>query len=151
MERFHAAGRREVEAHLKRLGLRVTALRLQLYEFFLQPRQRHWTVDEIYRAMLEQGCDVGLANTYRVVTDFAKAGMLLRHVFDSGSAVYEVNVGAPHGHAVCTRCGGIQDLDFDVGAASFGEAVASSGYQMTGYALTLYGICPACACRPLRR
>ena len=91
---------------LKSTGLKATLPRLKILEVFQKGAQRHMTAEDVFRVLLEDRSDIGLATVYRVLTQFEQAGILLRSNFESGKAIYELNEGQHHDHFVCTTCGG---------------------------------------------
>jgi Fur family ferric uptake transcriptional regulator len=99
---------------LKTLGLKVTGPRLKILSLFEQTDQRHLTADDVYRQLMTDSIDVGLATVYRVLTQFEHAGILIRHHFDNDKAVYELNRGGHHDHLLCLQCGHVEEF-FDEG------------------------------------
>lgn len=99
---------------LKKTGLKVTAQRLKILELFQQAQEkslsRHMGAEDVYRQLLAEGENIGLATVYRVLTQFEQAGLLDRHVFDNGKAVFELNEGHHHDHIVCLQCGRVEEF-----------------------------------------
>jgi Fur family transcriptional regulator, ferric uptake regulator len=95
---------------LKNTGLKATLPRLKILEIFQAGRQRHMTAEDVFRVLLEDHSDIGLATVYRVLTQFEQAGLLLRSNFESGKAVYELNEGQHHDHLVCLDCGRVEEF-----------------------------------------
>src|SRR5258706_10250282 len=95
---------------LKSTGLKVTAPRLKVLDLFQHSKERHLTAEDVYRRLLEEHSDIGLATVYRVLTQFEQAGLLTRHHFEGGKAVYELNEGTHHDHLVCLQCGRGEDV-----------------------------------------
>ena len=93
---------------LKNAGLKATLPRLKIINLFEQSPVRHLTAEDVYRKLLAEGLDVGLATVYRVLTQFEQAGLLVRHHFESGKAVFELNQGGHHDHLVCLQCGRVE-------------------------------------------
>lgn len=89
---------------LKSTGLKATLPRLKILEIFQKGAQRHMTAEDVFRVLLDERSDIGLATVYRVLTQFEQAGILIRSNFESGKAVYELNEGQHHDHFVCTSC-----------------------------------------------
>ena len=96
---------------LKDAGLKATAPRLKIINLFEASKVRHLTAEDVYRQLLAEGLDVGLATVYRVLTQFEQAGLLVRHHFESGKAVFELNEGRHHDHIVCMQCGRVEEFD----------------------------------------
>ena len=88
---------------LKGTGLKVTVPRLKVLDLFQHSPERHLTAEDVYRKLLEEHSDIGLATVYRVLTQFEQAGLLMRHHFEGGKAVYELNEGGHHDHLVCLQ------------------------------------------------
>ena len=95
---------------LKSTGLKATLPRLKILEIFQGGKQRHMTAEDVYRVLLEERSDIGLATVYRVLTQFEQAGLLNRSNFESGKAVYEINEGQHHDHLVCLDCGKVEEF-----------------------------------------
>ena len=95
---------------LKSTGLKATLPRLKILEIFQKGRQRHMTAEDVFRVLLEERSDIGLATVYRVLTQFEQAGLLKRSNFESGKAVYEIDEGKHHDHLVCLDCGRVEEF-----------------------------------------
>ena len=95
---------------LKNAGLKATLPRLKIINLFEQSPVRHLTAEDVYRKLLAEGLDVGLATVYRVLTQFEQAGLLVRHHFEGGKAVFELNQGGHHDHLVCLQCGRVEEF-----------------------------------------
>ena len=95
---------------LKSSGLKATLPRLKILEVFQKAAQRHMTAEDVFRVLLEERSDIGLATVYRVLTQFEQAGILSRSHFESGKAVYELNEGKHHDHLVCLDCGRVEEF-----------------------------------------
>lgn len=128
---------------LQRVGLKVTTPRVRILQI-LEGEARHLSAEEVYRTLLEQGEDVGLATVYRVLTQFEAAGLIKRHNFEEGHSVFEINHGEHHDHLVCVKCGRVDEF-VDATIEQRQQVVAEkSGYQMTDHNLTIFGICESC-------
>ena len=135
---------------LKSTGLKVTLPRLKILEIFQKGTQRHMTAEDVFKLLLEEGSDVGLATVYRVLAQFEQAEILVRSHFDSDKAVYELNQGQHHDHLVCLDCGRVEEF-FDAEIEQRQHAVAQArGFSIADHALSLYARCtrPACPHRP---
>ena len=129
---------------LKNMGLKATFPRLKILELFEKSTQRHMTAEDVYRMLLAENMDIGLATVYRVLTQFEQAGLLERHFFDSGEAVFEVNRGKHHDHLVCVECGKVEEF-FDPEIEKRQNAVAEErGFTIQDHALYIYGNCAEC-------
>jgi Fur family ferric uptake transcriptional regulator len=126
---------------LKNTGLKATLPRLKILELFQRGKNRHMTAEDIYRLLLEEHSDVGLATVYRVLTQFEQAGILIRSHFESGKAVYELDEGQHHDHLVCLDCGKVEEF-YDAEIEKRQQVVAKSkGFTITDHALSLYATC----------
>ena len=135
---------------LKSTGLKATLPRLKILEIFQKSTQRHMTAEDIYRVLLEERSDVGLATIYRVLAQFEQANILSRSHFESGKAAYELNAGQHHDHLVCLDCGKVEEF-YDAEIEKRQHAVAKiKGFSIADHALSLYAHCtaPACPHRP---
>jgi Fur family transcriptional regulator, ferric uptake regulator len=136
---------------LKNTGLKATLPRLKILEIFQKGEQRHMTAEDVFRVLLLDRSDVGLATVYRVLTQFEQAGILSRSHFESGKAVYELNEGQHHDHLVCLDCGRVEEF-FDAEIEKRQHSVAKAkGFAIADHALSLYANCtkPACPNRPV--
>ncbi len=126
---------------LKHSGLKVTGPRLKILALFESAALRHLTADDVYRLMLAEQIDVGLATVYRVLTQFEQAGILIRHHFDNDKAVYELNQGGHHDHLLCMRCGRVEEF-YDPKIEAHQRAIAAErGFKLVEHALHLYVEC----------
>lgn len=126
---------------LKSNGLKATLPRLKILEVFQSGVQRHMTAEDVFRHLLMEHTDIGLATVYRVLTQFEQAGILSRNHFESGKAVYELNEGQHHDHVVCLDCGRVEEF-YDPEIESRQQAVAQAkGFVIADHALSLYAHC----------
>jgi Fur family ferric uptake transcriptional regulator len=126
---------------LKSTGLKATGPRLKIMEVFQREADRHMTAEDVYRVLIQEQSDVGLATVYRVLTQFEQAGILSRSHFESGKAVYELNDGKHHDHLVCLDCGRVEEF-YDAEIEKRQHAVAKSkGFTIVDHALSLYANC----------
>ena len=131
---------------LRKAGLKVTHPRMRILALLDQLRPRHLTAEDIYRQLLEQGDEIGLATVYRVLQQFEQAGLLSRNHFETGKAVYELNEGHHHDHLVCLNCGRVEEF-FDTGIEERQHAIASErGFQLQEHSLALYATCVKVNC-----
>lgn len=132
--------------NLKNIGLKATYPRLKILDLFQTADQRHLTAEDVYRLLISEGMDIGLATVYRVLTQFEHAGLLERHYFESGKAVFELNQGNHHDHLVCLQCGRVEEF-FDPEIERRQNAVAAErGFAMREHALYLYAECLKADC-----
>jgi len=126
---------------LKSTGLKATLPRLKILEIFQAGHQRHMTAEDVFRVLLDERSDIGLATVYRVLTQFEQAGLLVRSNFESGKAVYELNEGQHHDHLVCLDCGRVEEF-YDPEIEHRQQTIAQSrGYELQEHALSLYAHC----------
>ena len=131
---------------LKSTGLKATVPRLKILEIFQKGVQRHMTAEDVFRVLLGERSDVGLATVYRVLTQFEQAGILSRSHFESGKAVYELNEGQHHDHLVCLDCGKVEEF-YDAEIERRQHAVAKTkGFAIADHALSLYANCTKAEC-----
>ncbi len=129
---------------LKKVGLKATLPRLRILQLLEHSRQRHMSAEDVYKALLDVGEDVGLATVYRVLTQFEAAGLVIRHHFENGLSVFELNEGQHHDHLLCIKCGHIVEF-FDHAIEKRQRAIAQQhGFDITDHCLHLYGVCPNC-------
>ena len=131
---------------LKSTGLKATLPRLKILEIFQTGAQRHMTAEDVFRVLLQDHSDIGLATVYRVLTQFEQAGILSRSHFESGKAVYELNEGQHHDHFVCTSCGKVEEF-YDPEIEKRQVKVARErGFEISEHALYLYADCTKVRC-----
>lgn len=127
--------------NLKNIGLKATYPRLRILDLFQHTETRHLTAEDVYRLLISDGMDIGLATVYRVLTQFEQAGLLERHYFEAGKAVFELNEGGHHDHLVCLQCGAVEEF-FDAEIERRQESVAHErGFEVKAHALYLYADC----------
>ncbi|WP_312461805.1 ferric iron uptake transcriptional regulator [Comamonas sp.] len=130
---------------LKSTGLKATLPRLKILDIFQNGAQRHMTAEDVFRVLLEERSDIGLATVYRVLTQFEQAGILIRSNFESGKAVYELNEGQHHDHFVCTSCGKVEEF-YDPEIEKRQQSIAKSkGWIVHDHSMALYGQYAECA------
>jgi len=131
---------------LKNAGLKATAPRLKIINLFETSKVRHLTAEDVYRMLLSEGLDTGLATVYRVLTQFEQAGLLVRHHFESGKAVFELNEGHHHDHLVCLQCGRVEEF-YDPDIEKRQNKIAKErGFEIREHALYLYAECTKARC-----
>lgn len=138
---------------LRKAGLKVTLPRLKILEILEHSTTRHMSAEEIYKKLLDSSEDIGLATVYRVLTQFEGAGLVTRHHFEDGMAVFEINHGTHHDHIVCIDCGAVEEF-VDPEIETRQNAIAKRlGYLIEEHSLVLYGRCqrPDCPARKLGR
>jgi Fur family transcriptional regulator, ferric uptake regulator len=131
---------------LKSTGLKATLPRLKIMEIFQNSAERHLTAEDVFRVLLLERTDIGLATVYRVLTQFEQAGILSRNHFESGKAVFELNEGQHHDHLVCLDCGRVEEF-YDAEIENRQNAVAKAkGFEIADHALSLYAHCTKDKC-----
>ncbi len=129
---------------LKKAGLKVTLPRMKILELLEASSVRHQSAEDIYRALLDDGEEIGLATVYRVLTQFESAGLVERHHFESGQAVFELSEKGHHDHIVCVSCGKVEEFYDEMIETRQREVATEKGFTVTDHSLTLYGKCPDC-------
>lgn len=135
---------------LKSMGLKVTAPRMKILQIFEESEESHLTADDVYRLLLADHTDVGLATVYRVLTQFEQAGLLVRHRFDDDKAVYELNKGGHHDHLLCIQCGRVEEFYDEEIERRQKKIAAERGFKIQEHSLYLYADCTKADC-PYRR
>ncbi len=140
-------------SEIKSSGLKATMPRLKILEIFQRSEQRHMTAEDVYRQLLQERADIGLATVYRVLGQFEQAGLLARSHFDSAKAVYELCDGEHHDHLVCLDCGTVLEFHDEAIERRQVTVASSRGFALEDHSLSLYARCtrPACPNRPQRR
>ena len=135
---------------LKSSGLKATLPRLRIREIFQKTAVRHMTAEDVFKALLVEGSDIGLATVYRVLMQFEQAGLLSRSHFESGKSVFELNEGKHHDHLLCLTCGRVEEF-YDAEIEARQRLVSEQrGFALQEHALSLYAVCtkPDCPHRP---
>jgi len=131
-------------SELRKAGLKVTLPRVKILDILENSDSRHHSAEDVYKALLETGEDIGLATVYRVLTQFESAGLVKRHHFEGGQSVFELNEGSHHDHILCVKCGRVDEFVDEVIEKHQKAIAAELGYEMTDHCLYMYGICSAC-------
>ncbi len=131
---------------LKNSGLKATVPRLKILDIFQRSKQTHMSAEDVFRLLILENFDIGLATVYRVLTQFEQAGLLSRSQFEGGKALYELNDGQHHDHLVCLDCGHVEEF-FDTEIENRQHAIARQlGFEIADHALSLYAICSKNPC-----
>ena len=129
---------------IRQAGLKVTLPRVKILNILDQSEQRHLSAEDVYKALLNAGEEIGLATVYRVLTQFEGAGLVERHHFEGGQSVFELDRVGHHDHLVCVKCGEVVEFCDDT-IESRQEAIAKEhGYRIEDHSLIIYGVCSAC-------
>lgn len=129
---------------LRKAGLKATVPRVKILEILEQNDFQHVSAEDVYKILIEGGDDVGLATVYRVLTQFETAGLVSRHRFEDGRAVFELNKGEHHDHIVCLQCGSVEEFFDEIIEQRQREIAAKAGFEMTDHCLYIYGLCKKC-------
>ncbi len=131
---------------LKNAGLKATLPRLKVLDLFENSSERHLSAEDIYKILITSGEDVGLATVYRVLTQFEQAGLLIRHHFESGKAVFELNQGGHHDHIVCMQCGRVEEFCDEEIEKRQHAAAEKRGFKVHDHSLYIYADCTKTPC-----
>ena len=129
---------------LKKAGLKVTLPRMKILDLMESSSVRHQSAEDIYQSLRDEGEEVGLATVYRVLTQFEAAGLVTRHHFEGGQAVFELNREGHHDHLVCVGCGRVEEFVDEIIEAQQAKIAEDKGYKITDHSLILYGKCKEC-------
>ena len=129
---------------LKDAGLKITLPRVKILKALENSAVRHVSAEDVYRLLLDNDEEIGLATVYRVLTQFEEAGLVTRHHFEGGHSVFELSPEAHHDHIVCVKCGRVEEFaDREIEQRQ--DAIAESmGFELTDHQLNMYGLCPDC-------
>lgn len=131
---------------LRSTGLKATLPRLKVLELFQNSTERHMTAEDVFKILLNENADIGLATVYRVLTQFEQAGLLMRHHFESGKAVFELNEGSHHDHLVCLQCGKVEEFyDSEIEKRQI-KIAKDRGFNIHDHSLYLYADCTKPKC-----
>ncbi|ROO24462.1 Fur family transcriptional regulator [Salinisphaera orenii MK-B5] len=130
---------------LRKAGLKATLPRLKILEVLQSNKQDHLSAEDVYRLLMEDEEDIGLATIYRVLSQFEDAGLVIRHHFEDGHALFELEQG-PHDHLICVKCGKIEEFFDDEMQQRQRDVAQKSGFDLSKHTLVLYGECQADNC-----
>jgi len=131
-------------AELKKAGLKATLPRVRVLEVLDRSGKRHMSAEDVYKALLDAGDNVGIATVYRVLTQFESAHLVVRHHFEGAQSVFELNKGDHHDHILCLKCNRIEEFADPVIEQRQAEIARQAGFTMTDHSLYIYGICASC-------
>jgi Fur family ferric uptake transcriptional regulator len=129
---------------LRNAGLKVTLPRVKILQILEGSEDKHFSAEDVYKALIEADEDVGLATVYRVLTQFEAAGLVMRHHFEGGHSVFELNSDDHHDHIVCTKCGKVEEFFDEVIEQQQDQIAEKLGFKITDHSLYIYGVCPSC-------
>lgn len=135
-----------LETHdLRNAGLKVTTPRIKILQILeKQVNERHLTAEKVYKILLSEDEEIGLATVYRVLTQFEAAGLVVRHQFEGGNSIFELATGDHHDHILCMKCGKVDEFSDELIESRQKEVAQELGYELTDHGLYLYGFCPKC-------
>ncbi len=128
-------------AELKRAGLKTTLPRLKILSILEHTETRHMTAEDVYKGLLDSGEEIGLATVYRVLTQFENAGLVIRHNFEGGRSVFELNDEGHHDHLVCVECGEVFEFYDKAIEERQGKVAEEAGFVLDNHSLYMYGVC----------
>ena len=123
---------------LKKAGLKATLPRIRILQILEESTERHMSAEDVYKTLLEHGEEVGLATVYRVLTQFESAGLVMRHNFDSGHSVFELDSGVHHDHMVCLNTGEVIEFQNEEIEKLQRSIAEEHGYELVEHSLVLY-------------
>ncbi len=132
------------DQELREVGLKVTVPRMKVLKILEAANPHHMSAEDVYKTLMGQGEDVGLATVYRVLTQFEAAGLIKRHNFEGGHSIYELNQGEHHDHLVCVKCANVSEFYDDVIEKQQKKVAEKLGFSMTDHEHTIYGVCQVC-------
>ena len=136
------------DSELRKVGLKVTNPRMKILEILEKAPMRHMSAEDIYKALLASSEEFGLATVYRVLTQFETAGLVVRHNFEGGHSVFELDSGEHHDHLVCVQCGRVKEFFDPIIEEQQAKVAKLAGYMITDHALNIYGVCEVCRDTP---
>lgn len=129
---------------LKDAGLKITLPRIKILQILEGAEQHHVSAEDVYKQLLDNGEEIGLATVYRVLTQFEDAGLVIRHHFEGGHSVFEMAPDKHHDHLVCVKCGRVEEFhDEEIERRQLAIA-KTMDFELTDHNLNLYGLCPDC-------
>lgn len=129
---------------LKKAGLKVTLPRVKILQIMESSATKHLSAEDVYKALIGAGEEVGLATVYRVLTQFESAGLVMRHHFEGGTSVFEMTSVSHHDHIVCNLCGSVEEFYDEIIERQQDKIAENIGFKITDHSLYLYGICKSC-------
>lgn len=130
---------------IRAAGLKVTLPRLKILDMLESSGNRHLSAEDLYKALLDDGEEIGLATVYRVLTQFEGAGLVNRHHFEGGNSVFELSQGEHHDHILCVKCGRVDEFCDEIIEQRQRLIAEENGYEMTDHSLYIYGVCSECS------
>ena len=134
----------EKSKELKEAGLKITLPRIKILQVLEDSEVQHVSAEDVYKMLISADEEIGLATVYRVLTQFEQAGLVTRHNFEGGHAVFELSSEKHHDHIVCQRCGKVEEFSDDKIETRQKEIAAELGFDLTDHNLNMYGLCVDC-------
>lgn len=129
---------------LKDAGLKITMPRLKILQILESSKDHHLSAEDVYKQLLQNGEEIGLATVYRVLTQFEDAGLVVRHHFEGDHSVFEISSDDHHDHIVCVKCGKVEEfIDQEIERRQK-KIAENMGFELTDHNLNMYGLCPDC-------
>ncbi|MCG8380651.1 MAG: ferric iron uptake transcriptional regulator [Gammaproteobacteria bacterium] len=125
---------------LKKAGLKVTHPRIKILEILENAANHHLSAEDVYRALLDSDTEIGLATVYRVLTQFEAAGIVKRHHFDGGQAIFELDTGDNHDHMVCMKTGRVEEFKDEMIESRLQAIAKERGFKLSHHSIILYGV-----------
>ncbi len=132
---------------LRKAGLKITLPRVKILGLLERSDKRHVSAEDVYRMLLENGEEIGLATVYRVLTQFESGGLVCRHNFEGGQSIFELDCGKHHDHLVCAKCGKIVEFVDETIEKRQSAVAKRHGFAIQDHSLVIYGICDNPDCR----
>lgn len=129
---------------LKDAGLKITLPRIKILQILESSKVHHLSAEDVYKLLLQNGDEIGLATVYRVLTQFESAGLVIRHHFEGGHSVFELSTDDHHDHLVCVKCGRVEEFHDEEIERRQRSIALQKGFDLTDHNLNLYGLCPNC-------
>ena len=129
---------------LKDAGLKITLPRVKILQILESSEVHHVSAEDVYKLLLQNGEEVGLAPVYRALTQFEQAGVVVRHNFEGGHSIFELSSDKHHDHIVCVRCGRVEEFTDDEIEQRQKKVADKLGFELTDHNLNMYGLCPEC-------
>lgn len=129
---------------LREAGLKITLPRLKILQILESSSVHHLSAEDVYKALIQNDEEIGLATVYRVLTQFEEAGLVIRHHFEGGHSVFELATDDHHDHIVCVKCGHVEEFTDDEIEARQRTIAEKLGFELTDHNLNMYGLCPEC-------
>lgn len=129
---------------LKDAGLKITLPRIKILQILESSTVHHLSAEDVYKHLLQNDDEIGLATVYRVLTQFEAAGLVIRHHFEGGHSVFELSSNDHHDHLVCVKCGLVEEFHDEEIERRQENIAKERGFELTDHNLNLYGLCPKC-------